>query len=229
MESKPLISFVMPTKNRIAWMPECLQGLLAQSEKNIEIIVVNDGSNDGTFEFLEFWAKKDKRVRVIHNNVSLGGGVSRNLGMNIAESDIIGVCDDDDIYPIERAELILKHFEQNKDSHLVNFPYIQIGYYNEEIEKFEGQPFDHKAFVETGQVNYFANPTVAYKKKSVEKMGGYGMEDKTQTDDIQFLRNWVKNGNRVDFQPNYFLCYHRVLPSSMMSQMRGFNPKWVSK
>lgn len=223
----PEISFVLPTKNRIEWLPECLMTLFAQTLDDIEIIVVNDNSDDGTKEFLEDWAVKDPRCIVIHNEKSLGAGGSRNKGMSLAKSSIIAVCDDDDTYPDGRAEVVVNWFKNNPQSEMVNFPYLQVGYFNQEIEKFRGEPFNHELFIKTGAVNFFSNPTLAFKKEVMEKIGGYPSENNTSTDDYQMLKKWVNAGHKIDFDPSYYLCFHRVLPTSMMAHMRGFKKEWV--
>ena len=221
----PKISFVMPTHNRIEWMPQCLQSLIDQTENDIEIIVVNDNSTDGTREYLE--SIKDPRLVVIHNEQKQGGGKSRNIGMAAASAPIIGVCDDDDFYPEDRAEVTLRWFAEHPESELVNFPYIRVGYFDEHLENFFGGEFDHELFKKDGTVTYFCNPSAAYKKASAVEVGGYPSETKEMTDDVQFITNWVKAGKKIDFDNRAFGCLHRVLPSSMMVKNRGWNPAWV--
>jgi glycosyltransferase involved in cell wall biosynthesis len=201
--------------------------LMDQTEKDIEIIVVNDNSTDGTKEFLDEWAVKDPRVKVIHNEENQGAGRSRNLGTAVASSEIIAVCDDDDFYPDDRAEITLRWFKEHPESELVNFPYIRVGYFGEHLENFYGSQFDHEGFKKEGKVSYFCNPSAAYKAYAVLEMGGYPSETKDMTDDVQFIRNWVEAGKKVDFDNRAFACLHRVLPSSMMVRHRGFNPAWV--
>lgn len=223
----PKLSFVLPTHNRVAWVGECIQSLLDQTEPDIEIIVVNDCSNDGTKEFLDEWATQDSRVKVIHNETNLGAGKSRNLGMDAAKAEIVAVCDDDDFYPPDRAAITLKWFEEHPESELVNFPYIRVGYNGEHLENFFGSQFDEKGFKENGSVNYFCNPTVAYKKESALKIGGYPSENEKMTDDVQFVKNWIDSGRKIDFDNRAFACLHRVMPDSMMVKHRGFKPEWV--
>jgi glycosyltransferase involved in cell wall biosynthesis len=229
VENKPLVSFVLPTKDREEWVGECLMTLMGQGEQNIEIVVVNDGSTDGTKDFLEEWASKNPKVKLIHNEKSVGAGNSRNIGMQAASADIIAVCDDDDCYPDDRAENIIEFFKKNPDSELVNFPYVSIGYCNEVLERFNGETFDHKTFKEKEMVNYFSNPTVAYKKAAVMEMGGYPNETDKTTDDSQFLKKWIDTGHKVDFNGDAWHCFHRILPDSMMVKHRGFDRKWVTK
>lgn len=230
----PKLSWVMPTRNRLEWLGESLQSLLTQTiVKETEIIVVNDASNDGTKEFLDEWTPQFKEVKVIHNETQMGGGKSRNIGMEAAQAPLIGVCDDDDLNSDQRGELILEHFKLNPKSELVTFPYRAIGYYNEKLEDFEGAPFDHEAFLERGAITFFSNPSAAYKKEAALAVGGYGSEftgeHLKETDDVQFLRKWVKSGRKVDFQPGYMVCFHRILADSMMSKIRGWKPEWATK
>lgn len=226
----PKISFVMPTHNRLEWVGEAIQSLLEQTEKDIEIIVVDDASDDGSAEWLDDFAKTDSRIRVFHNATNQGGGKSRNIGTALAASEIIAVCDDDDVYPSDRAEVILKWFTENPEGELVNFPYVRIDYFGDIMPPpFYGSPFDEVNFKEHGVVNYFCNPSVAYKKKSGDEIGGYCPETADKTDDIQFLTNWIAAGKKVGFDNRAFGVMHRVLPDSMMAKQRGFKSEWAVK
>lgn len=227
--SKPLISFCLPTFDRIEWVGECIQSLMDQTEKNIEIIIVDDASTDGTKEFLEDWAVKDPRVKVIINEKNIGAGNSRNIATSAAESDIVAICDSDDVYPNDRAESTLRWFSEHPESELVNFPYVRIGYLGEILENFYGAPFDHEAYKKDGSITHFCNPSVAFKKKSADEMGGYQAEKEGLTDDAQFVKNWVTAGKKIDFDNRIFGVCHRVLPHSIMSKQRGFKPEWATK
>lgn len=226
---KPLISFCLPTYNRNEWVGQCIQSLLDQTVKEIEVVVVDDCSTDGTRELLEALEQSDKRLRVIYNSQNQGAGRSRNIAMKAARADIIAVCDSDDVYPEDRAEVTLRWFEEHPESELVNFPYIRIGYFDEQLEMFYGAEFDHDAFKKDGGVTYYCNPSTAYKTASGLEVGGYPPETKEKTDDIQFITNWVNAGKRIDFDNRAFACLHRVLPDSMMVGQRGWKPEWVSK
>lgn len=229
MTDKPQISFVMPTRNRLEWIGESLQSLLTQTNKNIEIVVVNDASDDGTKEFLDSWASQFSIVKIIHNEKQMGGGLSRNIGMEAATAPIIGICDDDDINADQRAEVILKHFEMNPESEMVNFAYRSIGYFNETIEEFPGEPFDYEAYKSTNKFNYFCNPSAAIKTESLKAIGGYSKETDKVTDDAQMIKKWVESGRKIDFQPGLIPIFHRNLPKSMMVSHRGWKKEWVTK
>jgi cellulose synthase/poly-beta-1,6-N-acetylglucosamine synthase-like glycosyltransferase len=227
--SEPKVSFVVPTRNRVEWVGECLQSLLSQTIKeDVEVIVVDDASDDGTDELLG-WFKNNHSVKVFRNITQQGAGASRNKGIELATAPLIGVCDDDDCYTIERAEKIVEFFKEHPEGVMMNTPYVRIGYCNEVLESFEGRPFDEEEFKKNGRVNYFCHPSAAYTKKDILEIGGYKDETKTLTDDYQLVQAWIKAGKKILLAPNDVLCLHRVLPESVMARHRGFKPEWGTK
>ncbi len=89
------ISVIIPVYNDSVYVQRCLDKLINQTFSDLEIIVVDDGSTDNTPQVLEDYAKKDNRIKVIHQtNAKLGA--ARNTGMNIATGDYISFIDSDD-------------------------------------------------------------------------------------------------------------------------------------
>ena len=91
-----LVSVIIPAYNIEDYIGRCLDSVLSQTYKNLEILVVDDGSSDCTGEILDDYEKKDQRIRVIHKE---NGGVSsaRNIGIEAATGDYIGFVDGDDL------------------------------------------------------------------------------------------------------------------------------------
>ncbi len=89
------ISVIIPVYNVEKYLEKCLESVINQTYKNLEIIVVNDGSKDTSGDICDIFAKKDDRIKVIHK---INGGLSdaRNAGMKIATGDYIGFVDSDD-------------------------------------------------------------------------------------------------------------------------------------
>lgn len=225
---KPLISYVVPTFNRVEWIGETLQSLLAQTVKEIEVVVVDDASTDGTDELLNWFADKDKRVKVIFNATNHGAGRSRNIGNEAASSDLIGVCDSDDVYPEIRTEETLKFFKEHANGPIMmTAPYVRVNYFGATTEDFNGEAFNEKLFKETGGINYFCHPASAYMKKDILEIGGYKPETEKVTDDYQLVQDWIAAGKKIGFAGDQFLCGHRVLPNSIMAKQRGFKPEWA--
>lgn len=225
---KPLISYVMPTFNRVEWVGEAMASLLQQTERNIELVVVDDCSTDGSDELLNWFADKDKRVKLVFNATNQGAGRSRNIGNHYASADLIGVCDSDDVYPEIRTVETLKFFKEHANGPIMmTAPYVRVNYFGQTTEDFNGEKFDEKLFAETGGINYFCHPAAAYLKKDILEIGGYKPETDTQTDDYQLVKDWIAAGKKIGFAQEQFLCGHRVLPNSIMAKQRGFKPEWA--
>lgn len=95
MKKTPLISVLVPVYNIERYIGLCLESIICQTYKNLEIIVVDDGSTDRSGEICDLYAKKDSRINVIHKEN--GGLVSaRKTAMRVATGDYIGYVDGDD-------------------------------------------------------------------------------------------------------------------------------------
>lgn len=200
-----------------------------QTVKEVEVIVVNDASTDGTGELLDWFKNRDSRVKVITNETNQGAGRSRNIGNGAATADIIGVCDSDDVYPEMRTEETLKFFKDRPGEQvMMTAPYVRVNYFAQPTEDFNGEDFNEKQFKETGAINYFCHPVAAYRKCDIVDLGGYRPEVDGLTDDYQLVRDWITSGRKIVFQGGHFLCGHRVLPNSIMAKQRGFKPEWAA-
>lgn len=91
----PLISVIVPVYNIMDCLPRCVQSLQRQTYENLEILLVDDGSTDGTGQLCDRLAREDKRIRVLHKK---NGGTSsaRNLGIEWASGKFLGFVDSDD-------------------------------------------------------------------------------------------------------------------------------------
>lgn len=92
----PLISVVLPTHNRKMLLGRAIRSVLEQTERNIELIVVDDASTDGTTNILNQFANSDSRIKILRNPGSLGGGGARNAGIAASSGKWIAFLDDDD-------------------------------------------------------------------------------------------------------------------------------------
>lgn len=107
--ANPKVSFIVPVYNTQEFLPHCLDSLLGQTYPDIEIIVVNDGSPDGSAALIAEYARKDSRVRVVEKP---NGGLSsaRNAGMDVARGDIVDFVDSDDYVEPNLAEFLAETF-----------------------------------------------------------------------------------------------------------------------
>jgi glycosyltransferase involved in cell wall biosynthesis len=107
----PKVSVVLPTHNRVELLPLSLASVLRQKGVELEAIVVNDGSTDGTRAFLE--RSRDPRVRVIHHPVARGVSAARNAGIADARGTVLAFIDDDDLWAPDKLRLQLRAMHES--------------------------------------------------------------------------------------------------------------------
>lgn len=109
--SHPMVSVVVPTYNRASLIERSLSSILSQSYKSLEVIVVDDGSQDETANVVN--AIQDERVRYLKNRGSKGAAGARNFGMGHARGRHIALLDSDDQWHREKIELQVRILEDN--------------------------------------------------------------------------------------------------------------------
>ncbi len=113
--AQPVVSIITPVYNVEKYLNRCIESIVHQSFKNFELILIDDGSTDGSSSICDDWAKKDKRIRVIHQK-NAGAGAARNRGLEEARGDYIGFVDSDDWIELDMYELLVFAFEKNIDA-----------------------------------------------------------------------------------------------------------------
>ena len=106
-EEQPLISVIIPVYNVAEYLPQCLESVCTQTYQNLEILLVDDGSTDGSGRICDEWKSRDSRINVIHKE---NGGVSsaRNEGLKMSKGDFIGFVDSDDWIEADMYEKLMK-------------------------------------------------------------------------------------------------------------------------
>lgn len=100
---KPTISIIVPVYNTELYLKECLESLIQQTLPNIEILCIDDGSTDHSYQILQHYANLDSRIKIFKQK-NLGPGAARNLGLKHTQSDYVMFCDSDDVYDIHACE-----------------------------------------------------------------------------------------------------------------------------
>jgi len=111
------VSIIIPVYNVEDYIDRCLKSVVNQTFSDIEIIVINDGSTDGSGERCLKWAKRDKRVRYVYKD-NEGAGPARNLGIRMATADFVAFCDPDDWYD-ERYIEVMRKKQQETNADIV--------------------------------------------------------------------------------------------------------------
>lgn len=95
---RPLVSVVVPVYDVEAYLPHCLESLLAQDRVELDIVVVDDGSTDSSGAIADRYAAEEPRIRVVHTD-NHGLGAARNEGLRHVRGDYVGFADSDDVVP----------------------------------------------------------------------------------------------------------------------------------
>jgi len=121
MENKnPLLSIIVPVYNILEYLPRCVHSITAQTYTNLEIILVDDGSTDGTAQLCDELAKEDERIRVFHKENG-GSSSARNLALDKATGEYFGFVDSDDYISPDMYEKLYGAVKK------YNVPVAQIG------------------------------------------------------------------------------------------------------
>lgn len=166
------VSIIVPVYNVEKFLPECLDSLINQTLKDIEIICINDGSKDNSLAILKNYAQKDSRIKIIDQQ-NQGQSVARNNGINTAVGEYIGFVDSDDWVDkdyFEKLYLAAKKY----DSDIAAGDFIRCGkrikskklqYTN---EAFYTNITDKIQYAEIPKYNYIWNKI--YKRDSLLKL-----------------------------------------------------------
>lgn len=106
------ISVIIPTSNRFELLINALESLNLQTFKDFDVIIVDDASNEAVKEALDI-TKYPYTIKIIRNETTLGGAISRNLGIDYSDSDFVCFLDDDDVYLPNKLESLMGVFHYN--------------------------------------------------------------------------------------------------------------------
>lgn len=210
----PRASFIIPAYNADMWISKTIHSCRSQTERKIEIIVVNDGSTDNTRDILEWHAKEDKRVRVFHRD-NFGRSATRNFGNGQAQSDILLVLDADDLATRNRVKDTLAVFELKK-ADLVYGSFHMMDSSGSTTSLVRCGPFDPE-LAKKQKMNFICHSTMAYTKKlAMDIRYEEGDWSKLGLDDWKLQWEAYKNGYKIQHVKNP-LCYYRITESGTMA------------
>lgn len=178
----PDLAFVIPAYNAQDFLSDCVISCLKQSHRNIEVVIVDDGSTDSTRRLIEHFHNKDHRVTGVLLPNNAGRGHARNLGNETARAPVIAVLDADDMAEVDRAKNTLELMEKG----VLYGAAAVVDSMGNEIARLTADKFDIKTALEK-QVNRIVHSTMAY-PKSVTALAKYDTAEycKLGLDDWKF-------------------------------------------
>ncbi len=201
------ISVIIPIYNTAQYLVTCLDSVIAQSQKDLEIIVVNNGSTDNSLEILEKYARNDSRIKIIpriHGEVAN----ARNDALALATGKFIAFCDSDDSLPKNAYELLLHKAEQT-DADIVAGSYYNMDDYG----KQELCLLPVKGTLDIFEL-FFSTPCVWNKlfRRSFLESHQLRFPELIMGEDVLFLAKVLKSNPRVThiMMPVYFYWHHTM-------------------
>src|SRR5205823_3627484 len=121
---KPAVSVILPVHNRADVLGRSIQSVLDQTLNNFELIVVDDGSTDGSLAVAKSFA--DPRIKIIEHGENRGGNAARNAGIRAAQAPLIAFLDSDDVYLPKKLERAAAEFERHPELDLLIDSFVKI-------------------------------------------------------------------------------------------------------
>lgn len=196
-----VISIIIPVYNAEKYLTRCLDSVINQTYKKLEIIVVDDGSTDDSKKILEEYEKKDSRMVIIHKKNG-GQSSARNVGLKYANGDYIGFVDSDD-YIVDNMYEFLKDMIEQHHADIAMCDYtrnknkLDKGW-NEKIVEYLGEDINMLFYRLKGEKSFYSVWNRLYTKNLLQ--GINFIEGKT-TEDVLFTYDVYKKASKVVYSP----------------------------
>lgn len=210
-----LISVIIPVYNVEQYLDRCVQSVLNQTYRNLEIILVDDGSPDRCPQMCDEYARLDSRIRVIHKENG-GQSSARNRGLNVASGNYIGFVDSDDYIASDMYEMLLKCIN-NYDADIAMCDYTRKSNTLEKdktdfetecrnIKLYTAHDIDMLFFRTHGEKSFYSVWNRIYKRDMVKNI--YFIENLIN-EDVLFTYEIYKKANKIAFLPSKKYMYYK--------------------
>lgn len=206
MQNK-LVSAIIPVYNVEKYVREAIQSIQNQTYKNIEMIVIDDGSIDNTYKIVEKLAKEDNRIKLYKNEKNLKIVKTLNRALSLANGEYIARMDGDDISALDRIEQKVRFLEENKEFDLVGCSMKAIDVDGNVIG--ETIHYSDSEFLKSSLK--FSTPVShiwVARKSLYEKLNGY--REMSGVEDYDFLLRMTSQGFKYTNLEDYFGYFVRL-------------------
>lgn len=220
-----MISIILPIYNMEKYIAECLESVINQTYKDIEIICVNDFSKDNSMAIVDKYAKNDSRIKIVNNEKNRGLGGARNAGLDIANGEYIIFVDTDDKMLPDMAEKLYNCITQN-DADMAFCDLVLLD--EDKIERI-CKPFHdytltyNKIFYPQKQMWAFVNmwPSAWNKiyKKSIIDSNNIRCHENILYEDHTFYYEYLFASKKVAYLPRALYIYRHQRADSIMKDV----------
>ena len=194
MQDKPLVSFIMGVYNTKNFneLARSIDNMLGQTYPNIEVVICDDCSTNGVYEYLIENYSKNPKIKVVRNEKNSGAGVARNNAILHAKGEYVAVQDDDDYSSLDRIQKQVDFLENNPEFDLVSAGLVKFDEQGE-WAKVQLKPYPTKRDFRKSSQHVHA--CTLFRKSCLEKVNGYRISKETvRGEDYDlFMRIYAKN------------------------------------
>lgn len=203
----PKISVIIPVFNVAAYVEDAVASIQIQTIRDIEIIIVNDGSTDQTPELIRSIAEKDHRVRILntHEKGGHGSAAARNLGFSVCRAPYIAVMDGDDTSTPDRLEKQLTFLMEHPEISIVSCDFRVMNEYGKVGDATRPGPPNDVAISKTCMYQMPCNHFWLASRSVYEQLGGYRKLPCSY--DYDFVLRALSSGFRVSNITEPLICY----------------------
>lgn len=206
----PLVSVIIPCYNQAEYLSSTLDSVLAQTYRNWEAIIVNDGSPDNTDEIAKRYIDKDSRIKYIYQK-NQGLATSRNVGIKNSNGEYILPLDADDLIEPTYLEKAINHFNRFPDTKLV---YCKADLFGKINSPWELQTYDYDSFIWENCIFCSA----FFKRSDYNKTDGYNPNMIHGYEDWDFWLSLLRKEDIVHCL-NEVLFHYRIKETSMLTEL----------
>lgn len=212
------ISAIIPVYNRAATIARALDSILAQTMPVDDIIVVDDGSSDGTQEIVR--AYHDPRIRLIQHETNGGASAARNTGMQAARGDIVAFCDSDDVWLPEKIERQMAYMMAGEYEACCT--HIDITYDDGRTFRTVERPYHAALTMEDAAYGCYVSPgsTLIINKHILQAIGGYDVRYR-RYEDWDLLIRLLSRGVPFGYLPDSLSCVYADHDYNAASALEG--------
>lgn len=165
MGKNPLVSIIIPNYNRRELLLKTIQSALIQTYSNIEIIIVDDFSSDGSREFIEKYAENENKIRYFFLEQNSGANKCRNVGVSMAKGEYIAFLDSDDVWLSQKLEKQVEILENDE-----NIGFVVCGFGETNLKGVKEGPIELKDLIKENNIGGFS--VLMLRKSIFDKVGG---------------------------------------------------------
>jgi teichuronic acid biosynthesis glycosyltransferase TuaG len=211
--SHALVSVITPVYDSIKYVRRSIESVINQTFHNWEMILVDDGSSDGSLELIKSIAKTENRIKIIQNRENRGSGFSRNKAIKLATGKYIAFLDSDDTWHMDKLKVQIDLMEKNNWS----FSHTSYGYISEKGERIKStfhvsnHPVNYWDLLKKTEISCL---TAIYNQKA---LGKCFMSEHRRKQDYSLWLSILKTG--IESYPiDIELAFYRQRPGSATSK-----------